>query len=291
MADKQTIKNLVREYLPRVVKEVKEKIKQNQGKEIVGEVLNRPDDLEIGIDKVGEEVLTELLKKHNVCACIFSEPENGEITNGEHIDFYGSIDPFDGSMIFLRGFEHNWYSALSFFDKERKPVCCGIVDILNEKFFISDERGAFLFNPKTGEERQIFPSKRRTLNEPLVIASYLMSPRYSVKFFKVFGNVLEKAHTKTLIYPQGGSFIYAYLASGLVDAYMMFNEPRSEIDAGFCMAKAAGCEVVSVNPDGTFEDYEFLPGEQHGKIDFFVAANGPQLRDELIRYYLQQKNK
>ena len=94
-----------------------------------------------------------------------------------------------------------------------------------------------------------------------------------------------------LIYPQGGSFIYAYLAAGLVDAYIMFDEPRSEIDSGFGMAKVTGCEIVGVNPDGTYENYKFLPGKQHGKINFFIATNSPELRNALIKNYLIEKQR
>ena len=95
-------------------------------------------------------------------------------------------------------------------------------------------------------------------------------------------------HPKALFYPQGGSFIYAYLASGLVDAYIMFNEPRSEIDPGFPIAKKAGCQVVSVNSDSSWQDYEFIPGRQHDKINLLIAACTPELRDELIKYYVRK---
>ena len=71
-------------------------------------------------------------------------------------------------------------------------------------------------------------------------------------------------------------------------AYIMFNEPRSEIDPGFHIAKAAGCSVVSVDSDGKYRDYEFLPGRQHDKVNLLIAASTPQLRDELIKYYVKK---
>ncbi len=286
--ENQKIKNLLIEYLTETTKEVRERAAKGKGREIVGEVINRPEDIEIGIDRVGEDILENLLRKHNLKAIIFSEPEGRDIKNGDIPDFYGSIDPFDGSVLFLRGFEHNWYTVLSFFDKRRNPICGGIADILNEKLYLSDEDGNYLLDIKTGQKKKIFSSLKKSLEEPVVLASYVMSSQYSKKFLDIFGDLIKNLHPKALLYPQGGSFIYAYLASGLVNAYVMFNEPRSEIDPGFQIAKRAGCSIVSVNSNGSYKDYEFIPGRQHDKVDLLIAAATPELRDELIKYYVKK---
>lgn len=288
MSENQKIKKLLIEYLTETTREIKERAGRGEGREILGDVINRPEDIEIGIDRVGEEILEKLVKKYNIKATIFSEPDGRDIKNGTSPDFYGSIDPFDGSVLYLRGFEHNWYTVLSFFDKERKPICTGVSDILNEEFYLSNERENYLLDVKTGQRKKIFPSKRRKLTEPLVLASYLMSSQYSSKFLDIFGGLIRNLHSKALVYPQGGSFIYAYLASGLVDAYVMFDEPRSEIDPGFLIAKKAGCEVVSVDSDGSYEDYQFIPGKQHDKVSLLIASCTPDLRDELIRYFVKR---
>ena len=281
----QKIKDLLIEYLTETTREVRKKAANGQGRQILGEVINRPEDIEVGIDRVGEEILEKLLKKHNIKATIFSEPDGRNIENGDGPDFYGSIDPFDGSVLFLRGFEHNWYSALSFYDKERKPVATGIADILNEKFYIGDEDENYIIDMNSGQKKKISPSSRKSLKEPIVLASYLMSSQYSSKFLDIFGDLIKSLHPKALFYPQGGSFIYAYLASGLVNAYIMFDEPRSEIDPGFPIAKKTGCQIVSVDSDGNYTDYKFVPGKQHDKVDLLIATATPELRDELIKYY------
>lgn len=154
--DYQKIKNLLIAYLTETAKEVKKRATNGEGRQILGEVINRPEDIEIGIDRVGEEILGKLLKKYDLKATIFSEPENRDIENGDTPDFYGSIDPFDGSALFLKGFEHNWYSALSFYDKERKPISTGIADILNEKFYISDEDGNYVLDMNSGKRKEHF---------------------------------------------------------------------------------------------------------------------------------------
>jgi fructose-1,6-bisphosphatase/inositol monophosphatase family enzyme len=283
---KQKIKNLLIEYLTETTKEVREKAARGEGRQILGEVINRPEDIDIGIDKVGEEILKQLLKKYDIKATIFSEPEARDIKNGDHL--YGSVDPFDGSVLFLRGFEQNWYTALSFYDKERKPIATGIADILNERFYINESEDNYLIDLKSSQKKKISPSQRKSLKEPIVLASYLMSSQYSQKFLDFFGDLIKGLHPKALFYPQGGSFIYAYLASGLVDAYIMFGEPRSEIDPGFPIAKAAGCQVVSVDSDGSYQDYEFIPGKQHDKVDLLIATATPELRDELIKHYVKK---
>ena len=288
--DYQKIKNLLVDYLTETTKEIKKRAAAGQGREILGSVINRPEDVEIGIDRVGEEILESFLKKYELNATVFSEPDGRDIKVGSEPEIFGSIDPFDGSVLFLRGFEHNWYTVLSFFDKERNPICCGVGDILNEKLYVSDESGNCVLDLKTGKRSEIIPSKRKKLTEPLVLASYLMSSQYSTKFLDIFGDLLKIMHSKALVYPQGGSFIYAFLAAGLVDAYVMFDEPRSEIDPGFMIAKKAGCPVVTIDVDGSYKDYEFLPGRQHDKVDLLIASSTPELRDELINYYIKKYN-
>ncbi len=284
--EKQDLKNLLVEYLIETTKEVKKIAAKGKGRQVLGETINRPEDLEIGIDRVGEEILEKLLKKHRIKATIFSEPENRDIKNGGEI--YGSVDPFDGSMLYLRGFEHSWYTALSFFDKKRNPLCCGIADIINEKYYITEEGGNYLVSMDGEKKKKIEPATRKKLTEPIVLASYIMSSQYSPKFLDIFGDLVINMHPKGLFYPHGGSYIYSFLASGLIDAYVMFNEPRSEIDPGFPIAKNAGCQIISVDSDGNYQDYQFIPGEQHGKVDLLIATATPQLRDQLIKHYVKK---
>ncbi len=284
--EKQKLKKLLTEYLVETTKEVKRVAAQGKGRQILGETINRPEDLEIGIDRVGEDILEKLLKKHEIKATIFSEPEDRDIKNGGEV--YGSVDPFDGSMLYLRGFEHNWYTVLSFFDKEKNPLCCGIADIVNEKYYITEEDGNYLVSMDSGKKKKVQPSARKKLTEPIVLASYLMSSQYSPKFLDIYGDLIKNMHPKGLFYPHGGSYIYAFLASGLIDAYVMFNEPRSEIDPGFPIARKAGCQVVSVDSDGNYQDYQFVPGKQHDKVDLLIAASTSQLRDKLIKHYVKK---
>jgi len=284
--ENQDLKNLVVEYLIETTREVKKIASRGEGRQVLGETINRPEDLEIGIDRIGEDILEKLLKKQGIKATVFSEPENRDIKNGGEV--YGSVDPFDGSMLYLRGFEHSWYTALSFFDKKKDPLVCGIADIINEKYYITEDDGNYLVLMKTGEKKKIEPASRKKLTEPIVLSSYIMSSQYSPKFLDIFGDLIKNMHPKGLFYPHGGSYIYAFLASGLIDAYVMFNEPRSEIDPGFPMAKKAGCQIINVDSDGNYQDYQFIPGRQHDKVDLLIAVSTSELRDQLINHYVKK---
>ena len=285
----KVLETILINYSEEIIKQVKKEAIMGRGREILGGVINRPEDTEIGIDKLGEKIIEKIIKKYNLNTTIFSEPEDGTIKIGDDVsDFYISIDPFDGSLFYLRGFESNWFSALSFYDKNKIPLLTSIVDILNEKYYITKRDGNYLVSVNTGEERKIFPSTKEHIDDSVVLASYIMSSQYSKKFFNIFGDLILNLHPKALLYPNGGSYIYAYLASGLVDAYIMFDEPRSEIDPGFPIAKRIGCEIVSINENGSFENYNFLPGHQHDKVDLLIATSTSKLRDILIKHYVNK---
>jgi fructose-1,6-bisphosphatase/inositol monophosphatase family enzyme len=288
--DDKKINDLLLEYLTKTSKEIKKKTLKGEGRKIMGEVINRPEDLEIEIDQVGEKVLENLLKKYKIRAVVFSE--GGKIIkSSDEPDFYGALDPFDGSVLYLKGFEHNWYSALSFYDKERKPIVSGVVDILNDNFYLAQRNKNYFLEIKENKRKKVFPQKTNKPKDSLVLASYLMSSRYSSKLIDFFGDFIKRLPPKVLLYPQGGPFIYAYLAKGLVDAYLMFDEPRSEIDPGFPFAKFAGSQIISVKPNGSYQDYEFIPGKQNEKVELLIATSNPKLRDQLIKHYVKEYEK
>jgi len=267
------IRKVLGEYFSQTTDKVRRWQEKGFGKRVLGKVQGRPEDEKISIDRIGEEILEKLLKKYKLPALVFSE--HGVLGNRKP-EIFGALDPFDGSKLFQRGFEHMWYSALSFYGLDGKPITCGIADILNRKYYLNNSQENYVISLTDSHQERIFSSQRKSLlDENSTLASYLMSSEYSPKFIEYFGDLIKDMAPKALLYPNGGSCIYAYLASGRVDAYVMFNEPRSEIDPGFPIAKAAGCQVVTVKKDGSFQDYEFIPGRQAHKVDLLIAAATP----------------
>jgi hypothetical protein len=98
---------------------------------------------------------------------------------------------------------------------------------------------------------------------------------------------LAESKGKVRFWPNGGSCIYPWLARGLVHAYVMFDEPRSEVDPGLAFPWAANFPVYSVSQNGALEPYVFAPGDQAGRVPFFVAACSPQLAAEIVQHILQ----
>jgi len=290
MIEIQKLNTIVLSYLLETARAVRHMALQGKGKGVLGEVPNRPEDLEVEIDRVGERIIKSLLLKHGVSAHILSECENEVVgAKKKAADLYVAIDPFDNTVLFFTGFRHTWYTALTFFNKQRKPLCGGIVDILDQKAWIFNGKKTFLLDILTKTKQAVSPCIRTKAQGPIVLASYVMSSQYSVKFFQNFRKMMKRMHPRALLYPFGGSHIYGYLADGRIDAYVMFDEPRSEIDPGFAIAKAVGCEVGSVDKSGNWHDYSFIPGKHRENVGFFLAACTKELRDDLIVHYKQQK--
>ena len=160
---------------------------------------------------------------------------------------------------------------------------------------------AFRKNQNKEPERKLIERSRRiTLTDSSsTLASFLGEKEYSLPFFEEFNSLVNAMHHKGYLYPGGGAFIYGLLASGAVDAYVMRNEPLSEIIPGLPLALTAGCTVVSVSEDGTFQEFKFNPNaikENHrlyseGVVSLFIAAATPEIRDEIIRHYRDEKRK
>ena len=84
-----------------------------------------------------------------------------------------------------------------------------------------------------------------------------------------------------LLWPNGGSCIYPWIARGIVDAYISFDEPVSEIDPGLAFAHFAGYPVFEVRTDGTLEVHVFVPGHMAERTRLLVSACTEELAREL----------
>lgn len=291
-------------YSERVAPILYGKIRRGEGRQVITSTQEgRPGEELIDLDQVGETVLKSVIREIQLPIVLMSEntPEPTEFGNGATEKTFGYQDPLDNSSQTKRGLDTPPYSVEGIYDKDGKPLSAAIVDIKNRQAYININEENFLLDLETQERKPLCKSERKTLKDKdSTLASFLGEKEYSEKFFEYFGNLVHNPDRarKALLYPGGGAYIYGLLASGSVDAYVMFDEPASEIIPGLPLALAAGCTVVSVNmEDGTFEDYKFNPNElranhrlySEGSVPLFIAAATPEIRDELIKSYMEAK--
>ncbi len=285
--------NLTELYARRSINILHAPVKEGLGKEVLGSVEGRPEDEQLGIDSYGEHILTNLIRESLLPAYVFGEHNNYDFAGGNPRVFF-AIDSFDNTSQYKRGLDTTPYSVLAAYHPDGRPMAATAADLKDRKFYIAqgigqDRQSLVVVDTEMTQTKEIYRSERTTIKDPnFTLATYLGSNEYSLKFFSHFDRLVADMHPKGVLYGGGGAYIYALLAAGAVDAYVMFDEPRGEIDPGFPLARAAGCTIVSVDPEtGKWEDYKFEPEKHHQNVPLFIAASTSEVRDEIISYYLQ----
>jgi len=277
-------------YGPRSIDVLRRMVRGGEGRHVLGSVMNRPEDEELQIDATGERILSLLVDEHRLPVLFLGEHNRYQYLNRTGDEPYVVLpnDPFDNSSQYKRGLDTPPYTVLGAYHPDGEPIGAVVGDIKDRKVYLAIGGQTYVRDLETEETKPIAKSERKTvLDDNATVATYLGSNRYSVPFFDRFKSMIEAMPPKAVLYGGGGAYIYALLATGAVDAYVMFDEPRTEIDPGLPLAVVAKCTVVSVNPDGSFEDYRFDPNRHNGNVPFFIAACTPEIRDEIIGYYLK----
>lgn len=293
--------NIVMEqYVERVLPSLYTMVTRGQGKEDLGSVPNRPEESQLLIDSVGQDMLRNITRDADLPAHILGEHGRQDLAGNSENYVHFAQDPLDNTSQHKRGLPGGIFSVVSSYDQQHNPIGGVVIDIKAKKAYmnINGEASLVYFEideptqtARVLEKETISRSQRETLIDPnATLSTFLGEKEYSLPFLKDFNKLLSVLPRKTFTFAEGGAFIYGLLASGTVDAYVMRNEPRSEIDPGFAIAKLAGCTIVSVDPEtGEFEDYNFVPDLNEDVVPLFIAAATSEIRDEIIRYYLEQK--
>lgn len=265
----------VEEFLTGTAKEIKKLERKGRGREIVGPVRGRPHDEKLSIDAVAELKLKEMLEESGINAKVFSEHD--EIFKPQAVDefdFYAACDPFDGTNLYKNGIPHMWYSSIAFFDKTNKHLCAGVSEIMADRIYITKNGRSYVKFLDNGEERELKPSRKKSLDDEVVFASFALKPKRLEGFTeKVLPIIKASAKPKALVYLNGGPALFAYLANGNIDAYLIESEPRLEIDSGFQLAFDAGCCVSQIKSDGSLKPYSFVPHKQEERVDLLATPN------------------
>lgn len=314
---------LLEEFLRAVVELVEQKRHERGLRTVLGVVAGRsPDeDVEIKLDRECEKLFRQHMRtfcrKHRIAVQVYSEHGTYRIGRGK-IAYLCCIDPFDGSGLFQRGWPAEWFSVVSFFTLEAKAITGGMVDILRRELFLADaaNKQVFLLDLERKTRKTVRPSVQTAVGNKTKLAAYLMDPFYAIEwvdrmrplftsslnslppsphFFsrlwtsivRILGMSNSARSPLTLpgirMWPNGGSCIYAWLAMGRVDAYVMFNEPRSEIDPGLAFVAASELALFSVEEGGMLVPYGFEPGRQADRVPFFIAACNVAFVEDIVR--------
>ena len=268
--------------LRRVSEEVLEQARQGLGREVVGAVPGRPEseDVEIGIDSRCDEILVESLSEAGVAARVYSEHGSNLVGGGEP-EYIVTVDPFDGSGLYRRGIPAEWWSVASYFDGEGTPLGGAAVDILRGELYAADADGVTV-GPVNREMREpVSPSDKKSLGSDVTLSAYLMQPSYITEWSARTREMMGK-YPGLRVWPNGGACIYPWLARGRVDAYLMFDEPRSEVDPGLGFAARSGVMVFEAGSNGSLNEYRFSSKDRAGRAALFVAACTTELAQNIV---------
>ena len=280
----QLIERFLREVPPIVLNLAQEQ----GGREVVGGVAGRlaTEDEKIGVDGKLDDLFDQILRQYGcsegIKIRVYSEHGIYGASRAE-AKFSCAIDPFDGSGLFKRGLPAEWWSVLTIFDLEGRPIAGGAVDILRGELFLAKEDEVVMISLRDETREIVTPPCAVPLDRNTIIAAYFMNDDYRVEWDERTKNLRLNVPGR-LTWPNGGSSIYPWLASGRVHAYMMFREPRSEIDPGLAFVEAAKLSLFCVETNGELVPYSYDPRKQRtGRVPFFIAACTEELAREIVQ--------
>ena len=287
---------LIEGYLREVAETAKAWASEDRGKDVLASVPGRPlsEDAEIGLDRQCDILLDRWCLNSGVDIEVHSEHGTRRPSGGPGApELLISVDPFDGSGLYKRGLPAEWWSVLTVYQAEGlRPVAGGAADIVRGEMYLADPEGVTVRPLDSGPTMPMPPpSKEKALGGEQVIAAYLMDPAYLTTWTQraaALMRSLNREHRGVRVWPNGGSCIFPWLARGLVHAYVMFDEPRTEIDPGLAFASFARFPVYSVTESGAMEIYRFDPEQSAGRVGFFVAACTQGLAEDIVEKVLNR---
>lgn len=267
-------------------------VREGRGKEEMGEVRFRPGEPMHGIDLMGENLLASLVRQAELPARIIGENNTNIPLEGREPLVDITIDPLDNTSPYVRGLDIPPYSVVGAFDKNGNPIGGVIVDINGNKIYRASGNKVTVKDMETGVVKDLTRSQRKDITKPdITIASFVGEKDYSLPFFDTFRPLFDAMHKKGMLYPGGGAFVYALLASGALDAYVMMDEPRSEIDPGLPVLLAAGGKAESIDLEtGKGTPYKFDASKTASdSIPLFIAYSQPEIKNAIVDAYLTGK--
>lgn len=234
----------------------------------------------IGVDTAAERAIIGVLRRGGIRGTLLSE-EAGEMTLGRrpgHSDtraepVYVIQDPFDGSLLYRRGIQAHWFSALGIYGLDKRPRAAGVMDHITGEIVLADAAGAVRIARPGTRAAPIRPATTTTLDGAFLEA-YLMKPPFLYAIAPALRPIFERAR---FILPNGGPYGFADVACGRIDVYFAWNEALTEVFSAIYIAERAGCVITQW--DGS--PVRFRP-DIHAVFSLVCSAN-PRLHDEVLR--------
>lgn len=278
-------------YLRQLAEEVPRLREGGKGRDVLGPVAGRTEteDVEIGLDRFSEDLLEEWLQKAGADVDLVSEHSRRRIGGDGPAAHLITCDPFDGSGHFMRGLPAEWWGVLTVWEPSGagpEPIMAGAIDINRRELYMAERSTVTVETLATGEVQQVEPSNAEALSDNSIIAAYLMSPQYITHWTTRSARLLarmERDYPRSRLWTDGGACSYPWLARGLTQAYVMYDEPRTEIDPGLGFAKASGVRVFSVAESGDLTDYRFEPERSSERVPWLIAACTQALAEDIVQ--------
>jgi hypothetical protein len=300
-------------------------VANGEGKQKLEVVVGNKKDKRSVIDLTAHHLFLEAVKrqneKQNVPFAIFGEESfesSKDIEKKEKFLVFPE-DPIENSDPYLKGIKGaGIYSVIAALNQDGKALMGIAIDIENAAVLVTKDGKNILkryemveksngepkhiefvlksLTPKSSEE--VFPSKRKTLNDPDArFYTFMGEKRWGKLAIKEFlPNLFEIEDDKTYNeLSRGGSHIYPFfLANGRGEGYGIPEEPVSEVFPALPSIIASGITVLNVNKDGTITPIVMNPREfiqnplryQEESINFLVAGVTPEIAHEIASSYL-----
>ena len=233
----------------------------------------------IGVDTATERAIVAVLKRHGVHGTLLSEEAGDkELTARTGVPstatdpVYVIMDPFDGSLLYRRGIQAHWFTALAIYGRDGTPRVAGIIDHTTGEFTVADSMGAARIPRPGARPVPLRPAETRTLDGAFLEA-YMMKPSFLYATATALRPLIERAK---FILPNGGPGGFADVAAGRIDVYLAWNEALTEVHSAAYIAERAGCAIT--NWDGS--PLVFTP-DIHAVYNLVCSAN-PTLHREVL---------
>lgn len=303
-------------------------IANGEGKQKLDVVGGRPGEKRSLIDLTAHHLFAKIVEKHTKaglpCAILSEEDIDTSSLKDANKFLVFTDDPIDNSSPYAKGVKGaGVYSVKSACDQDGKVIMGISIDIENATVVVSRDGKNFLQtfemvekpngNPDHKEfvfktendkikmtEAEIFPSKRKTLNDPDATFYSFMGERkwaeLAIHTFlpKVFDMEDLKTHNEL---SRGGSHLPPFfLARGKGEAYAINEEPFSEIFTAWAPIVNAGLTAWEVKKDGSISKLEFNPKMfienpklyEEGFVEFFILAVTPEIAQEIADAHFKQ---